>query len=151
MSITQQMRKIRSFTITVVEVNYLYLVLHFWSSRLWWGFPQEIEVSWRAMTFEAGCGWEEPIGKMLQKIPRMFFQLAHQNMTKSRQIVWCFHSPSWNVNQEVGCIKREKMKDKAKVYENIGVPIALLVLKDSITLLNTYSHSEKKGSLNSKQ
>ena len=137
--------KIRSFTITVVEFNYFYLVLHFWSSRLWWGFPQEIEVSWRAMTFEAGCGWEEPIGKMLPKIPRMFFQLAHQNMTKSRQIVWCFHSPSWNVNQEVGCIKREKMKDKAKVYENIGVPIALLVLKESITLLNTYSHSEKTG------
>ena len=37
------------------------------------------------------------------------------------------------------------MKDKAKVYENIGVPIALLVLKESITLLNTYSHSEKTG------
>ena len=37
------------------------------------------------------------------------------------------------------------MKDKAMVYENIGVPIALLVLKESITLLNTYSHSEKTG------
>ena len=37
------------------------------------------------------------------------------------------------------------MKDKANVYENMGVPIALLVLKESITLLNTYSHSEKTG------
>ena len=37
------------------------------------------------------------------------------------------------------------MKDKAKVNENIGVPIALLVLKESVTLLNTYYHSEKTG------
>ena len=37
------------------------------------------------------------------------------------------------------------MKDKANVYENMGVPIALLVLKESIDLLNTYSHSEKTG------
>ena len=37
------------------------------------------------------------------------------------------------------------MKDKAKVYENIGVPIALLVSKELVTLLNTYYHSEKTG------
>ena len=41
--------------------------------------------------------------------------------------------------------KEEKIKDKAKVHENIGVPIALLVLKESVTLLNTYYHSEKTG------